>query len=89
MRPHLEYCVQIWDSQHEKHMELLVQVQKQTMKMIRGLEYLCCENRLRELWLFRLEKKRLQGDLRAAFQYLKGSTGKLARDFLYGQVATG
>ena len=39
--------------------------------MIQEMEYLSCEVRLRELGLFSLEKRRLWGDLRAAFQYLK------------------
>ena len=36
-------------------------------KMIRGLEHLSYENRLRELGLLCLEKRRLQGNLTVAF----------------------
>jgi len=71
LRPYLEYCIQLWGHQYEKDVDLLERVQRRAMKTIRGLEHLCYEERLRELRLFSLKKRRLQRDLRAAFQYIK------------------
>ena len=70
VRPHLEYCVQVWNPHLENDVGVLEGVQRRAIRLIKGLGKLSYEERFQ---MTTLEKRRSrEGASRLGFQYFIG-----------------
>ena len=72
VRPHLEYCIHVWNPHLRKYVDMLEKIQRRATKLIPELRDLTYAERLKECGLTTLETRRLRGDQIEVFKILNG-----------------
>jgi len=75
VRPHMEYCVQVWSPYLKNDIECLEKVQRRATKLVKGLKNKSYPQRLTLLYTTSLAKRRTRGDLIQVFHILNGIDG--------------
>ena len=70
VRPQMEFCIQAWSPYYKKDIEILEKVQRRATKLVPRLKNNSYEERLDILNIYRLEQRRLRGDLIETFKIL-------------------
>ena len=72
VRPHLDYCAPVWSPWNIGDRDILEAVQRRAVGMVTNLRGRTYEERLAELGMVTLEKRRERGDLIQAYKVLSG-----------------
>jgi len=78
----VEFSIQAWSPSLRKDINCLEQVQRRATKLVVGLKRLQYADRLHDLGLTTLEKRRLRGDLIETFKIVTGRDKVKMEDFL-------
>src|SRR5215813_14392956 len=79
VRPHLEYAVQLWSPYFVRDIANIERIQRRATKLVEGMQGKSCQDRLNELGMYTLEKRRKRGDLIETFKVIKGKD--IVKDF--------
>ena len=72
VRPHLNYCMQVWSPHMRKDIDLIEKIQHRATKLIPSMKHLPYDKRIQLCNLMTLEDRRRRGDLIQAYRIVKG-----------------
>ena len=87
VRPHLKYCVQIWNPYLKNDIECIEKIQRRATKLVHGFDKMPYEQRLKALGLYSLQRRKLRGDFIETYKILTGKE-KMKSDQLFQKATT-